>query len=211
MEFSGAYFVMGTDTSVGKTHATEYLIRHVRGQHRRAWAMKPISSGGYGQDDLLNEDVARLMSASGQTDRALMNPYHYPDPVSPHIAIERSRRVPDFDHISENLARLLQGAECVFVEGAGGVCSPISDELDFADLAVHLNLPVILVVGIRLGCLNHARLSAAALASRGLTLAGWIANCLDPNSEAIAENVEYLDRFLPAPRIALLPFELREF
>lgn len=201
----GAYFVVGTDTEIGKTHAVTVMISALRAVGFRALAMKPVAAG-VEAGQRLNDDVARLMAASGQTDAALMNPYCFREAISPHLAAERERVSIDFAKIIEHYEQLLPQADYLFIEGAGGFRTPISRDADLADLAVALNLPVILVVGLQLGCLNHALLTVESILARDLTLAGWVANVVDPMMSLKNHNIAYLDAKIPAPRLATLPF-----
>lgn len=201
----GAYFVVGTDTEIGKTHAVEMMITALRSLGFRALAMKPVAAG-VDAGRTLNDDVARLMAASGQTDAALMNPYCFREPISPHLAAAREHVVIDFAKISQHYEQLLAQADYLFVEGAGGFRTPISQDADLGDLAIALNLPVILVVGLQLGCLNHALLTLESMQARGLTLAGWVANVVDPLMPLKNHNIAYLDAKISAPRLATLPF-----
>ena len=175
---SRAYFITGTDTEIGKTHSAVRLIERWRGEGLRVAAMKPVASGcTLGADgELVNDDVERLIAASGQTDRNAMNPYRFAPPISPHLAARQAGVSIDLALLRQRFAALQADADIVVVEGAGGWYAPLSDTLSMADLARALAIPVLLVVGVRLGCINHARLSAEAIRASGLTLAGWIAN-----------------------------------
>ena len=175
---SRAYFITGTDTEIGKTHSAVRLIERWRGEGLRVAAMKPVASGcTLGADgELVNDDVERLIAASGQTDREAMNPYRFAPPISPHLAARQAGVSIDLALLRQRFAALQADADIVVVEGAGGWYAPLSDTLSMADLARALAIPVLLVVGVRLGCINHARLSAEAIRASGLTLAGWIAN-----------------------------------
>lgn len=175
---SRAYFITGTDTEIGKTHSAVRLIERWRGEGLRVAAMKPVASGcTLGADgELVNDDVERLIAASGQTDRDAMSPYRFAPPISPHLAARQAGVSIDLELLRQRFAALQANADIVVVEGAGGWYAPLSDTLSMADLARALAIPVLLVVGVRLGCINHARLSAEAIRASGLTLAGWIAN-----------------------------------
>ncbi|AUH53388.1 dethiobiotin synthase [Chromobacterium sp. ATCC 53434] len=205
---SQGYFITGTDTEIGKTHSAVELIRLYRGQGRTVLAMKPVASGCEILPDggWLNDDVARLVAATGQTDLDLMNPYRFLPPVSPHIAAREAGVEIELSRIGEHYRRLSAQADIVLVEGAGGWLAPLSDTLFMADLAQSLALPVILVVGMRLGCINHALLSARAIVDSGLELAGWVANCAQPPQAAYAENLATLRRHIPAPLLLELPY-----
>ncbi|KMJ52242.1 dethiobiotin synthetase [Vogesella sp. EB] len=202
------YFITGTDTEIGKTHSAVKLIRHWQAQGRRVLAMKPVASGC----DILpdgswhNDDVARLVAATGQTDLALMNPYRFLPPVSPHIAARAAGVTIDPALIVAHYQRLAADADVVLVEGAGGWLAPLSDTLDMQGLAQALGLPVILVVGMKLGCINHALLTAQAIRASGCTLAGWVANRVVPAQLAYEDNLATLVRALGEPLLSL-PYE----
>lgn len=198
------YFVTGTDTGVGKTRAACALLRELVRSGVRAVGMKPVAAGAVRDaEGLLNEDVAAICAASAfVAPRALVNPYCFEPAIAPHIAAERAGVVINLDVIVAAFDALAATADAVVVEGAGGFCIPLGDERDSAGLAARLGLPVVLVVGVRLGCLNHALLTAEAVRARGLTLAGWIANCIDPAMAAVAENVSALAHRLGAPLLA---------
>lgn len=198
------YFITGTDTGVGKTRAACALLRALVQADMRAVGMKPVAAGAVRDaEGLLNEDVAALCAASAfVAPRAIVNPYCFEPAIAPHIAAERAGVKIDADKIVAAFEALALTADAVVVEGAGGFCIPLGDELDSAGLAARLGLPVVLVVGMRLGCLNHALLTAQAIRARGLTLAGWIANRIDPGMVAVAENVSALAQRLRAPLLA---------
>ncbi|KUM03859.1 dethiobiotin synthase [Chromobacterium subtsugae] len=206
---SQGYFITGTDTEIGKTHSAVELIRHYRGQGRSVLAMKPVASGCEILPDgrWHNDDVARLTAATGQTDLELMNPYRFLPPVSPHIAARQAGVEIDLARIRQHYEQLAAQADIVLVEGAGGWLAPLTDALFMEDLARDLALPVILVVGMRLGCINHALLTARAIQGSGLALAGWVANCPQPRQAAYDENLETLKRHIPAPMLLEIPYQ----
>ncbi len=199
-------FIAGTDTGVGKSRASAALLRALARAGQRAVGMKPVAAGT--GPDGENEDAVLLRAASNvAVPRELDNPYLLPDPVSPHIAARNVGVTIDLQLLCERFAALRQRADVVVVEGAGGFLVPLSDTHTGADLVVALGLPVVLVVGLRLGCLNHALLSQEAIRSRGLRLAGWIANELDPQMPERAANLAYLRRQLQAPLLAHWPWD----
>lgn len=224
-----AFFVTGTDTGVGKTRASCALIHALRqAGHARVVGMKPVAAGCDwvdGEDGRpghwLNEDVAALRAASSlAVPPAFDNPYALPDPLSPHIAARRDGQRIDLSHIEASFHALRQHADAVVVEGAGGFIVPLSepepadavgDEASgwatSADLAQRLGLPVVLVVGVRLGCLNHALLTQEAMASRGLRLAGWVANVVDADMPQQEANLATLKARLQAPLLAHFPWD----
>jgi dethiobiotin synthetase len=194
------YFVTGTDTGVGKTLVSCALLHRLRTQHVVVVGMKPVSAGALGD---ASDDVNQLREAGNvRVGADLDNPYALADPVSPHIAAQRAGVHIDIDLIVARFVRLAALADAVVVEGAGGFCVSLSDTHSGADLAQALGLPVVLVVGLRLGCLNHALLTQEAIRSRGLLLAGWVANHIDPAMLAQDENVATLRRRLAAPLLA---------
>ncbi|AVZ79111.1 dethiobiotin synthase [Zoogloeaceae bacteirum Par-f-2] len=209
MNTPAAWFVTGTDTEIGKTYATCALLHAARRSGLRALAMKPVAAGAQWIDGrLVNEDALRLLAA-GSFDPGLdtLNPYCLASPIAPHIAAQEEGVRIETGPIRAALNRLRAQADCVFVEGAGGFCVPLGPNYDFAMLARELALPVILVVGMRLGCINHALLTAEAVAARGLRLAGWIANLIDAQMLRIGENLATLRQRLPAPLLGVLPFD----
>lgn len=205
-----ACFVTGTDTGVGKSRTSVALLHALRrAGHARVVGMKPVAAGAERQPDgaWRQEDVLALRGASTlAVPPALDNPVLLPLAASPHAAAEAAGVRLSLPPLVEACRALQARADAVVVEGAGGFLVPLADDLDGGHLAVALGLPVILVVGLRLGCLNHALLSAEAIAARGLRLAGWVANTLDPALPAAAANLALLDRRLPAPRLAHWPW-----
>jgi dethiobiotin synthetase len=210
-----AYFITGTDTGVGKTRTSCALIHALRrAGHARVVGMKPVAAGCDWVEGIdghpghwLNEDVAALRAASSlKVPPAFDNPYALPDAVSPHIAARNDDVTIDIGHIEASFHALTQHADAVVVEGAGGFIVPLHESAhDFttsADLATRLRLPVILVVGLRLGCLNHALLTQEAIVRRGLTLAGWVANVVSPDMPEQAANLATLLNHLQAPMLA---------
>lgn len=205
------FFVTGTDTGVGKTLVACALLHALSARGLRTLGMKPIAAGARRRGaGLRNEDVERLAAASSvAAPRALLNVYCFEPAVAPHIAAQEAGVRIDLASIQRAYAALARQADVVVVEGAGGFCVPLNDCEDTADLAVLLRLPVILVVGMRLGCLNHALLTAAAISTRGLKLAGWVANHIDPEMPYANDNVAALARRLPAPCIARIAYRRR--
>ena len=202
-------FVTGTDTGVGKTLASAALLHALARHHVRVVGMKPVAAGTVqidGED--VNEDVAALRAASTcRVPPELDNPVLLPDPVSPHIAASRAGRPIRIAELVDCQRRLALLADAVVVEGAGGFQVPLSDSETGADLAQALGLPVVLVVGLRLGCLNHALLTADAIRARGLTLAGWVANHVDASMLAQEDNIAFLRQKLQAPLLATIPHQ----
>lgn len=202
-----AYFITGTDTEIGKTFVSCALLHRFRQEGRRAVGMKPVAAGLTGSGT--NEDVEQLIAASSlAAKKSLVNPYTFISAIAPHLAAAEEGRQIRFAPIHEALGELRQQAEVVLVEGVGGFRVPLGPEGDSADLAQTLGLPVILVVGIRLGCISHALLTVEAIAARGLALAGWVANCVDPLMQSGAENIAALEQIIVAPRLGTIPYQV---
>ena len=199
-------FVTGTDTGVGKTRVAAALLRGLSAQGIRAAGMKPIAAG-IDRRTGMNADVALLRAAGNvAAPRSDVNPYALDAAIAPHVAAAQQGVTIDLAVIAAAYARLAEHADAIVVEGAGGALVPIDGRLDMLDVARALELPVLLVVGVRLGCLNHARLSALAINARGLVLAGWAANRVDPAMRAADESVAMLAATLPAPLVADCPW-----
>jgi dethiobiotin synthetase len=201
-------FVTGTDTGVGKTHVSVALIHALRAQGLRVAAMKPVAAGAERREGvLINEDVAALMAAADvDCDPRWVNPYLFTPPIAPHIAAAQAGKTIDLKVIVDAYFRLAEMADVVVVEGVGGFRVPLNSRQDTADLAVALGLPLLLVVGLRLGCLNHALLTAEAIAHRALRWGGWVGNHIDPAMDAQAENVLALRHRLPHPCLGIQPY-----
>jgi dethiobiotin synthetase len=199
------WFVTGTDTGVGKSRASAALLHALRARHPRCVGMKPVAAGAEpdASGQLQNDDTLALRAASNvAVPPELDNPVLLADPMSPHIAAARAGRTIAIEPIVAAYRALAEHADAVVVEGAGGFLVPLTPRLTGGDLAAALGLPVILVVGLRLGCLNHALLTRDAIAARGLRLAGWIASRLDPAMPEQEANLDYLRAQLPAPLLA---------
>jgi len=201
MSGPGGVFVTGTDTGVGKTVASVALLRAAVAGGLRAVGMKPVAAGL--EADGRNADVVALAAAGNvEAPADLRNPYALVPPVAPHLAAMQAGVTLDLAVIARAYRGLAARADLVVVEGAGGALVPLDERMDMLDVAAALDLPVLLVVGVRLGCLNHARLSALAIRARGLRLAGWIAARVDREMRLADENVAWLARRLPAPLLA---------
>jgi dethiobiotin synthetase len=203
-------FVTGTDTEIGKTLVSTALLRGFAREGLRAAAMKPIAAGAFEVDGVWhNEDADQLDAASSVLPPALRTPYLLKAPAAPHIVAALENVTLDIGHIVDCHAQALRLADAVVVEGVGGFRVPLTDTQDTADLARALNLPVVLVVGMRLGCISHALLTAEAIAARGLHLAGWVANRVDPDMRFADENIaairSRLDRQYDAPLLGIVP------
>jgi dethiobiotin synthetase len=205
-----AVFVAGTDTGVGKTRVTVALLMALRAQGLCVAGMKPVAAGT--EADGRNEDAALIRAASTplggeQPAPEDINPYCLQWAVSPHLAARRERVTIELARIRAAYRRLAQRYTLVLVEGTGGWLAPISEQATMADVAAALDLPVVVVVGLRLGCLNHSLLTAQALAAAGRTLIGWIGSVIEPQMEALADNIATLQQRLRAPLLGVLPFE----
>ncbi|MES2360609.1 MAG: dethiobiotin synthase [Pseudomonadota bacterium] len=202
-------FVTGTDTGIGKTLVSTGLLHALAKHHARVVGMKPVAAGTELINGVLtNEDVIALRAATTcNVPPELDNPVLLPDPVSPHIAAARAGIQINIAHLVACHRELMQLADAVVVEGAGGFLVPLSQTETGADLAQALGLPVLLVVGLRLGCLNHALLTAEAIRARGLMLAGWVANHVDASMLAQEDNIAYLQQKLQAPLLATIPYQ----
>ncbi|MBX9904526.1 MAG: dethiobiotin synthase [Burkholderiales bacterium] len=194
-------FVAGTDTGVGKTLVACALLRGFAARGLRVVAMKPVAAGAVRRRGVWhNDDVAQLRAAANvDMPQAVINPYCFAPAIAPHIAAQASGVKIRMAVIAKNYARLGRNADLVVVEGAGGLLVPLGGTFSAADIPSRLNLPVVLVVGLRLGCLNHALLSVEALQARGVYLAGWIANRIDPAMARAAENLQALRVRIKAP------------
>jgi dethiobiotin synthetase len=201
---SGGWFIAGTDTGVGKTRVTAGLLAALSQRGVRAAGMKPVAAGRTAAGN--NEDVEALVARSCAGFAAQdLNPYCFAEPISPHLAAQLEGVPIDPTRIVAAHARLAARCEVVLVEGTGGWLTPIGATATMADIAQALELPVVLVVGLRLGCLNHALLSSQAIARQGLALAGWIGSLIDPAMRALDGNIATLTARLGAPMLGHLP------
>ena len=201
------FYVTGTDTGIGKTVASAALLHALRDQGLRAVGMKPLASGcKRTAEGWRNEDALALQAASDPRPRYEdVNPFALPQPLAPQLAARDAGVAVDLAPILAAHARLARQAELVVVEGVGGWAAPLADTLMQADLVRALGLPVVLVVGLRLGCLNHAFLSARAIAADGCRLVGWIGNAVDPDMARREDNLALLRAGLAAPCWGVLP------
>jgi len=202
------FFVTGTDTGVGKTCISLGLMRALQAQGHTVAGMKPVASGCHtAANGLENDDALRLQICSSLPVKyAQVNPYAFEPAIAPHLAARINGSIIQVPVIKKYFRELSEGADFVVVEGIGGWLVPINTEQTMQDVALELGLPVVLVVAIRLGCLNHALLTAAAIRKSGLRLAGWVANRLDPQCEHPDELVTTLGERLPAALLADICF-----
>lgn len=200
-----SYFVTGTDTDVGKTLISCALLHGFAAQGLRVVGMKPVAAGCDEQG--MNEDVRSLRAVGNVlSSRGQVNPYCFERAVAPHLAAKFAGVRINLDRIVTSYRELAAQADVIIVEGAGGFCVPLNDEQDGTDLARKLKLPVILVVGMRLGCLNHAQLTKQAIAASGLKLAGWVANAVEGEMSMLAENIAALQERFDAPLLGVVPY-----
>jgi len=202
------WFITGTDTGVGKTLVATGLLNSFARLDDRAIGMKPVASGCQATPAGLRHDdaVALLNASSVQAEYPEVNPYAFAPAVAPHLAAQAAGVEISLEKIRACFTRLCALADIVVVEGIGGWRVPLGRDITTVDLALSLNLPVILVVGMRLGCLNHALLTAESIRHSGLKPAGWVANQIDPAMERLQENIAALQERIPAPLLGVIPF-----
>ena len=201
-----SYFVTGTDTGAGKTLVSCALLHAFAAQGMRVVGMKPVACGCDEKDR--NEDAKQLRAASNiLASFGQINPYHFIHPVAPHIAARNAGVRIDFARILTSFRELTSQADTVIVEGIGGFKVPLNEMQDSAELAQQLRLPVILVVGMRLGCINHALLTAGAIEACGLEFAGWVANVPDADMPSLRENIAALEQRLHAPLLGVVEYQ----
>lgn len=205
---SRGFFITGTDTGVGKTWTALSLLHDLNQRGLSTAAMKPVATGcKLTAQGLRNSDAERLMAgASVKLPYSQVNPYPFAPSIAPHIAAAESETPIRVEKIEEIYRSISTSADFVIIEGIGGWKVPLNDQVTMADLVRVLGLPVVLVVGLRLGCLNHALLSSASIISDGANLAGWVANTLNPAMDKLAENIATLTQLIPAPLLGTIPY-----
>lgn len=208
MSMSDGFFVAGTDTEVGKTLVSGALILKLRAQGKKVIGFKPVVAGTY-QDKagaLLNEDLETLRIASnlkpGEMD---LCPYVLDAPAAPHLVAASLGLQLELEPIMQALSKVQSESELVIVEGAGGLLIPLNDQQDLGDVANEIGFPIVLVVGMKLGCLNHALLTYEAIKARKLSIAGWVANTLSTEMPFLQENIEALKARIPALFLGSIP------
>jgi len=208
MDMTGL-FVAGTDTGVGKTLVSAALLYQWSRAGYACAGMKPVATGAIlTEDGLRNDDAAVLMQAgSVQMNYAWHNPCVFADPVAPHLASMEAGCAIDLKQIKHAYHRLRSQTSRIVVEGVGGWSVPIDNQRTMADVVRMLGLPVILVVGIRLGCINHALLTVSAIQNSGSRLCGWIANTIDPNMPFLEGNITTLVQSINAPLLRVIPWQ----
>jgi len=207
-EMKKRFFVTGTDTDAGKTFVTVLLLEALKQKGLRTLALKPVAAGCEMEaGEWRNDDANRLLQAMTQPlPYQQVNPIALQAAIAPHLAAALEGRRLSVDRLAGLIrGALMTPAEVTLIEGAGGWLVPLNERETLANLVKELNLPVILVVGVRLGCLNHALLTAQAVAAAGLPLAGWVANCIDPAAAMVEENIQTLRSMLPAPCLGVIP------
>jgi len=204
---SRGFFITGTDTEVGKSWVTAGLMARLQQQGHSVVGMKPVASGCVETPEgLRNEDALLLQAqASHAVDYQLVNPYAFRPAIAPHLAAAQAGQRIKIGKITERFIQLKGMADYVVVEGVGGWLVPLNDEESVADLALVLKLPVILVVGLRLGCINHALLTAESIRASGCALTGWVANTVEPKMALPQESVTAIARRLDAPLLGVVP------
>ncbi len=202
------YFITGTDTEVGKTWCTVGLIAALQQQGKTVAGMKPVASGcEHTPEGLRNDDALRLQAqASIALPYDSVNPYAF-EPAAAHLAAAQSGVTIRLDTIIERFRQIQGKADITIVEGVGGWQVPLNESESVADLARALELPVILVVGLRLGCINHALLTAESVHAAGCRLAGWIANSVDPQMSQQMENIQSIEQRIDAPLLGVVPYQ----
>lgn len=207
----GAIFVTGSDTGVGKTLVSAILLHALRRMGWRALGMKPVASGcRLVGGDWRNDDAEMLLAACSEPrpEYALVNPYALPEPTAPEIAASRTGVTVELERIRQAYTELTACADWVVVEGVGGWMAPIAANIDQADLVMSLGgVPVVLVVGVRLGCINHARLSERAIVGDGCRVIGWVANMIDPGLAFADATLAILARVLDAPCLGTIGYQ----
>jgi dethiobiotin synthetase len=205
---AAGFFVTGTDTGVGKTLAACALLHRLRASGLRAVGMKPVAAGvEQTPEGPANGDVVALRRASSwPAPLNQVNPYCFEPPIAPHLAAQEAGVRIEIAPIKKAFGTLRASADAIVVEGVGGFLVPLNDREDAGDMAAALGLPIVLVVGMRLGCLNHALLTQQAIATRSLRLAGWIANSIDPKMARFDENLQTLKHRIAAPLLGVMPY-----
>jgi dethiobiotin synthetase len=207
MAARSGFFVTGTDTDAGKTVVALGLVAALQARGMRVGVQKPVAAGAdRTPDGLRNADALALSAQSGlDLSYEVVNPWCFEPPIAPHIAAAKIGCEIRFAPVLAALSRIAAASDAVVVEGAGGWRVPLGPDGDMGALAVDAGLPVILVVGLRLGCLNHALLTTDAIRSSGCTLAGWVGNVLDPQMAELEANVATLHELIPVPCLGVVP------
>jgi len=201
------FFITGTDTEVGKTWCTVGIMENLQQQGYSVVGMKPVASGcTETTDGLRNEDALMIQQQSSiPLDYKNINPYSFAPAIAPHIAAQQVNQPIELNTITDAFSRLKQQSDMVVVEGVGGWLVPLNDNETIVDLAQALELPVILIVGLRLGCINHALLTAESIRQSGCNLVGWIANTLDEKMAEKEQTIDSIEKRIDAPLLGVVP------
>jgi len=208
MNKTSGYFIAGTDTEVGKTLVTGAIILKLREQGKNVLGFKPVVAGTYQSHDgqLLNEDLETMRLALGLTPGQLtLCPYILDTPAAPHLVANAKGIRLELATLMQAYSEIQKQSDCVVVEGAGGFLTPLNEQNNLGDFAEEIHLPLILVVGMKLGCINHALLTMEAFKTRGLKVAGWVANSLSQEMHLLMENIETLQTKMDTPFLGLIP------
>lgn len=202
-------FITGTDTDIGKTYVTTRLLKQFNAENYTTFGIKPIASGCQrnNSDDLLNDDALALQAAASlQQPYPMVNPIALEAPIAPHLAAKQMGIQLSAKDVSKTITDSIQSSVDInIIEGVGGWMVPLNEHTLFSEVITALNIPVILVVGIKLGCLNHAILTSQQIIQQKAHLVGWIANCLEPNTLVPQENIQTLKQWIPAPCLGVTP------
>ena len=206
---NNSFFITGTDTHIGKTEITCALIEYFKKKEYLTIGMKPVAAGTEVIDNqIINSDVHKFLSINSiRKPVEIINPYSFDQAIAPHIASTLSSNEILFSKIKKNFLLLQKDCEYLFVEGAGGYKVPLTKNKSIPDLISYLNTPIILVVGIRLGCINHTMLTVEAIKNNNHNLSGWVANCIDSSMNKVDENIKYLVDNIEAPFMGKIPFQ----
>ncbi|MDH5547346.1 MAG: dethiobiotin synthase [Gammaproteobacteria bacterium] len=204
---SHGYFITGTDTNIGKSIVAASLIHAMAQRGLKVAGMKPVSTGCFETENgLRNEDAELMMKYSNvELSYETVNPYAYLPPVSPHLAAKKVGQRIELDKITRIFSGISQVSDCVIVEGVGGWLVPLNDTETVEDLAVAMQLPLIVVIGTRLGCINHAMLTIDRIQKTGLEVAGWVANIMDRNIDYLPDVIDSLRLRISAPLVGIIP------
>lgn len=205
-------FITGTDTNVGKTFCTVALLHQLKMKGYKTFGLKPVASGCFLNEEgqLVNEDALAIQKAASiKRDYQIINPISFQEPIAPHIAAKKMGVYLSSRLIIDVITRSIQQeADINIIEGVGGWSVPINDSELMSDVVIKLNFPIILVVGIRLGCVNHAILTAQKIMQNKVTILGWIANCVDNSMLELDENIQSIAEWIPAPCLGIIPYSI---
>lgn len=204
------FFIAGTDTEVGKTYVSNCLLKTFNKVKKSTIGFKPIASGGYRKDGIVvNEDALQLIDNSSiKLPYQQVNPFSFIEEAAPHIASEKNNIVVNLEFMTKNITNSINqvSPDVAIIEGAGGWHTPINAKQSLSDFVKLMDLPVVLVVGIRLGCLNHSLLTVEAIKNSGIKLKGWVANIINPEIEYLQENIDTLKERIWEPMIGVVPY-----